>query len=111
MERHPIVNEGSLTDDAFRPKSFNVRIEQGNFATPAGIGSEFSRLYPSPDLRWAMRLIFDPSPYPPESEWKNSRGNHFWDFKEFVGRLSDELEKQGRAMNDPSTPGNTCTVS
>jgi len=111
MERYPIVNEGSLTDDAFRPKSFNVRIEQGNFSTPAHIGSEFAHLGPSSDLRWAMRLIFDPSPYPPESEWKDTYGCHFWDFKEFVGRQSNELEKQGRAMNDSSTTGSTCLVS
>jgi hypothetical protein len=32
--KQPTINRDHLTDDAFRPKLFNVRIEDGCFATP-----------------------------------------------------------------------------
>jgi hypothetical protein len=87
MERNAMPNGGSLTDDAFRPKNFTVRIEQGSFALPAEVLHNAKPL----GTRWKTRLVFDPSPYPPASEWKRTvwnrtSGHWFWDDKEFVGR-------------------------
>jgi len=107
-EKNTMVNEGSLTGDAFQPKSFTVRIEQGNFSTPARLKNEFAHLGSDRDLTWTKRLVFDTSPYPPESEWKETwkelwkepDGRNYWDCKEFVGHY---LERQkSRATHEPS---------
>lgn len=106
----PVFN--SLTDDAFQPKLFSVRIEKGNFTEPSFVGSE-SPLRP----RYTLRLVFDKSPYPPRHEWTNPDGGpdsgEFWLHKEFVARNKPELEKLGRAMNDPppASDWNSCTIS
>ncbi|KAI1771033.1 hypothetical protein F4818DRAFT_220235 [Hypoxylon cercidicola] len=111
LKEGTMVNEYSLTDDAFRPKSYTVRIEKGNFVEPCTIG------YPKLDnLRFALRLLFDKSPYPPRSEWKTPEGGpdggQFWDHVEFVARTSSDLAKQGRAMNETSVGGwSGCVVS
>jgi hypothetical protein len=106
-----IINERSLTDEAFQPKLYTIRIERGNFIVPAYIGFP-GGLYGT-DLRFELRLIFDKSPYPPRSEWRKPDGgpdsNQFWEHKEFVGRQSKELEKKRRAMNQ--VPSALCTVS
>jgi hypothetical protein len=113
----PITNEGSLKDDAFRPKLFTIRIEQGNFVLPAAIGKRPTKLGPAHCLnRWrdprssrsAMRLLFDPSPYPPANEWKEF-GFTFGCPKEFTGGTVKKLEGKGRAMND--VPDDGCIVS
>jgi hypothetical protein len=102
----------ALTDDAFQPKSYSIRIEKGNFTEPSFVGSE------SPSRpRYALRLLFDKSPYPPREEWREPEGGpdsgKFWGHKEFVGRDAPELEKLGRATNDPAPAGgwNSCAVS
>ena len=107
-EENTMVNGGSLTDDAFQPKSFTVRIEQGNFSTPARLNDEFAHLDHSRDLTWTKRLVFNTSPYPPESEWKEtwkelwkvSDGHNYWDCKEFVGQYLEG--KKSRATHEPS---------
>lgn len=111
LAKSTMINERSLTDDAFRPKSYTIRIEQGNFIEPCYIG------YSSSDRpRFALCLLFDKSPYPPRSEWRKPEGGpdggQFWDHVEFVSRTSPNLARQGRAMNDVSTSGwNGCVVS
>jgi len=103
-----MVNGGSLTDDAFQPKSFTVRIEQGNFSTPARLKHEFAHLGPNRDLTWTKRLVFNTSPYPPESEWKETwkelwkepDGRNYWDCKEFVAHYLEG--KKSRATHEPS---------
>jgi hypothetical protein len=106
------MNEMFLSDDAFRPKLFTVRIEKGNFIAPSGIGFK-----DSPRERYALRLLFDKSPYPPREEWKRPEGgpdsNLFWDNVEFAGRPSPELEKKRRiAMNDVDSAGwGSCVVT
>lgn len=101
------VNDYRLFDDAFRTKRFTARIERGNFKEPswAGFGDEYESLMP----RYALRLLFDKSPYPPRDEWKKPEegpdGNDFWDHVEFVGRSSPELKKEERAMNDVNAAG------
>ena len=105
-----MINELSLTDDAFRPKSYTVRIERGNFIEPCCIGYSSSE---SP--RFALRLLFDKSPYPPRSEWKEPEGGpdggQFWNHVEFVSRNSPDLIDKRKAMNDVSTgEWNNCII-
>ncbi|PSR81351.1 hypothetical protein BD289DRAFT_393570 [Coniella lustricola] len=115
LDRQPgarahVLNERGLTEDAFQPKRFTITVEQGNFVEPCYVGesSSFSS-------RYAFRLVFDKSPYPPRSEWKSPEGGpdsaQFWNITEFVGRQSDEL-KRGRAMNDVAAGGswNYCQI-
>ena len=106
-----IILNHSFNNDAFRPKAYAVRIEKGNFTEPCYIGSSSSYR-----PRFAIRLLFNKSLYPPRSEWREPEGGpdggQFWDYKEFVGRSSPELEKQGRAMNDLAPAGwATCVIS
>ncbi|KAI9683733.1 MAG: hypothetical protein M1822_005923 [Bathelium mastoideum] len=110
LSSRPNLNADTLVDDAFQPKSYTIKIERGNFIEPCCIG--YTNLQES---RFALRLVFDKSPYPPRSEWKEPEGGpdggQFWDIKEFVARESRDLRKQGRAMNDPSAAGwNRCEV-
>jgi len=111
LSRSTILNELGLTDAAFRPKSYTIRIEKGNFVEPCCIRGM------SPSMpRFALRLLFDTSPYPPRVEWRAPEGgpdsNCFWEHREFVGRAAPDLRKSGRAMNDfPSEGWNSCVVS
>ncbi|KAF2231371.1 hypothetical protein EV356DRAFT_518537, partial [Viridothelium virens] len=98
------LNELNLTDDAFQSKLYTVRIEHGNYIEPCAIG-----YLDSDRPRFARRLLFDKSPYPPRSEWRKPEGGpdggQFGDHKEFVCRRSSDLGKQGRAMNDDESQG------
>ncbi|KAI1460603.1 hypothetical protein F4805DRAFT_369147 [Annulohypoxylon moriforme] len=100
VEKNTLVNEGSLTDDAFRTRQFTVRFEKGNFLEPVCTD-------PNLDWRYELRLLFDKSPYPPRSQWKEPEQGpdscQFWDMIEFVSRHVPGLEKQGKAMNIAST--------
>jgi hypothetical protein len=92
-----MVNAGSLEDGAFQPRLFAVRIEQGLFEPPAATRSRSKGFYcAEPDLHYTRRLVFDPSPYPPESQWKRTRwfssNVAYWEWKEFVGK-SPRVEK------------------
>jgi len=93
LSKSTIINELGLKDDAFRPKSYTIRIEKGNFIEPCHIGSSSSHR-----PRFALRLVFDKSPYPPRSEWRRPEGGpdggQFWDHKEFVGRSSPEWKSK-----------------
>lgn len=110
-EESPNLNECSLSDDAFRPKSFTIRIEKGDFTEPIWVGSKDSYR-----PRYEIRLLFDKSPYPPRAEWKKPEGgpdsNNFWDNIEFVGRRAEELDNKRTAMNDVTPTGwGSCVVS
>jgi hypothetical protein len=101
-----ITNEGSLSDEAFQPKSFTVRIERGNFKCPSEIGKpeitspkehlDMFNIHPRSDLR----ILFDPSPYPPKNEWWRPRSAICPPYTEFIGQSVPRLEDKGRAMND-----------
>ena len=105
------LNEYYLSDHAFRAKSFIVRIEKGDFVEPAYIGEDSVTYKP----RYALRLLFDRSPYPPREEWTKPEGgpdnNNFWNDVEFVGRPLGN--KKGTAMNDVNLGGwgTSCSVS
>jgi len=74
--------------DAPRPKLFHVRLEEGNFPLP----EDLSWTGPGAKTPYTKRLVFDNSPYPPESEWKESwiefwkdpEAKNFWDQTIFV---------------------------
>jgi hypothetical protein len=57
--------ELALKNDAFRPRSYTIRIEKGNFTEPCYIGSSSSYR-----PRFTLSLVFDKSPYPPRSKWR-----------------------------------------
>ncbi|TVY89443.1 hypothetical protein LAWI1_G006582 [Lachnellula willkommii] len=105
----PVFNE--LEDGAFQPRVYSIRIEKGNFMLPCFAGYDGLRL----DTRYALRLLFDRSPYPPRKDWTKPEygpdGCGFWDRKEFVGRITRGLDDK-RAMNDPAAAGgwSSCVV-
>lgn len=83
MERY-IINEALLTDDAFLPRTYHLSLEKGVFLAP------FDAMQPSDFLytpRFAYRLSFDKSPYPPRQEWREPEGApdafRFWEWKQF----------------------------
>lgn len=65
MEKNKI-NSSLLKEEAFRPKSFNVIIEDGQFARPSETASDAKNY-------WTKRLVFDKSPFPVRSERKDGR--------------------------------------
>ena len=91
------INELRLTDDAFLPKRYTIRLEKGNFLAPADNISESKNEFMS---RYALRLVFDKSPYPPRHEWKQPEegpdGLKMWEWKEFVGEELPRLEKRSK---------------
>ncbi|KAF7586501.1 hypothetical protein BBP40_008783 [Aspergillus hancockii] len=83
------INESLLTDAAFTPKTYTIRLEQGGFLTP------FDARQPvASSPMFAVRLVFDKSPYPPREEWKEPDGTpdamKFWEWREFCGRRLSE---------------------
>ncbi|PWY93011.1 hypothetical protein BO94DRAFT_544062 [Aspergillus sclerotioniger CBS 115572] len=86
-----IFNEGWLNDEAFRPKTYNIRLEQGRFR------NQFDIMHNVRDgSQYALRLVFDPSPFPLDEEWNDrSNGPHvmkFWEWTEFNARRYEEKE-------------------
>ncbi|KAK5656577.1 hypothetical protein OQA88_4556 [Cercophora sp. LCS_1] len=84
------INDAVLTDDAFLPKTFTITLSKGCFLSPYdALGDENNTLACTP--RYALRLSFDPSPYPPESEWVEQKGasgwkaNRVWEWTDFCG--------------------------
>lgn len=84
------LNEQVLEEEAFLPKRYAVRMEQGQLP-PQGVVSEYSQWY-------KQRLVFDPSPFPTLDQWKYkapARGNKFWKWNDFMGRvLPSDLSKE-----------------
>jgi len=105
-----LINEALLTDDAFLPKTYSLRLEKGNFLTPCDELSSFEDEFTP---RFALRLAFDKSPYPPREEWKEPEGApdavKMWKWKAFVSRSSPEL-KLLKKHGDNSTPWRDCVV-
>jgi len=102
--RNTMVNSGSLFDDAFLPKSFTLKIEQGAFVKAACTIDSLTETYSSsqpkhvPVPRYRKRLVFNKSPYPPESEWKDSWKEcwmmpdwNIWDVTELVADFDASL--------------------
>ncbi|KAI3324343.1 hypothetical protein HD806DRAFT_65943 [Xylariaceae sp. AK1471] len=85
------LNEDLLHDSAFLPRTYSVRLERGDFIPTADVRrTQPQRALSDSTLRYALRLVFDPSPYPPAEAWKDPRGGPVaikpWEFTEFCGR-------------------------
>ncbi len=91
--QHWRINEALLTDAAFRPKTFALRLEHGHFVTPYDARPPGAQPHTP---HFALRLAFDPSPYPPRHEWREPAGApdamRMWEWKEFCARPSPELQ-------------------
>ncbi|RAK98101.1 uncharacterized protein BO80DRAFT_427628 [Aspergillus ibericus CBS 121593] len=85
------VNEHWLHDNAFRPKTYHLKLEQGRFR------NQFDIMHKVRDgLQYALRLVFDPSPLPPDGEWnEESHGPHamkLWEYTQFNARKYEEKD-------------------
>ncbi|PYI00456.1 hypothetical protein BO78DRAFT_381023 [Aspergillus sclerotiicarbonarius CBS 121057] len=89
IPQHTRINESLLTDEAFRPKTYVVRLEKGTFLTQHDV------MYA--DRKWdagryALRLVFDRSPYPAREEWRREvvggglEACRVWEWTEFCSR-------------------------
>lgn len=78
------LNEELLTEDAFRPKRYHIRLEKGKFRTP------YDRVVDPYTPTFTLRLVFDKSPYPAREEWREAQGApdqmRFWEWDTFCGR-------------------------
>jgi len=73
------LHDKNLTQDAFNPKIYTLKFEQGTFPVIANITSGLCHWY-------SLHLKFDPSPYPPLDEWAMKRpaeGHKYWERKDF----------------------------
>ncbi|OOF93086.1 hypothetical protein ASPCADRAFT_132800 [Aspergillus carbonarius ITEM 5010] len=93
-----MLNEGTLTAQAFRPKTFQIRLEHGRFFTQWETQRTGVPRWSHP---YAWRLVFDRSPYPPREEWTMAWGDgmldfqRFWERTEFCGRNSELPRENG----------------
>ncbi|RAL04508.1 uncharacterized protein BO80DRAFT_398782 [Aspergillus ibericus CBS 121593] len=92
------INEALLTDEAFRSKTYTVRLEKGAFITQHDVMYADSKWNAA---RYAMRLVFDKSPYPPREEWREVNGAleafRVWEWTEFCSRGMPERGVVGAA--------------
>ncbi|KAI1490476.1 hypothetical protein F5X96DRAFT_669672 [Biscogniauxia mediterranea] len=56
------MNEDYVTDEAFLPRNYIIRLEKGRFSVTNGYTSSYG-----------LRLLFDTSPAPPPELWKQRR--------------------------------------
>lgn len=54
-----------MTEDALQPRSFNIRIKQGNFALPMALHNQ-----PDAKKEYIKHLVFDILPYSSKSDWE-----------------------------------------
>ncbi|KAF2135132.1 uncharacterized protein K452DRAFT_239895 [Aplosporella prunicola CBS 121167] len=88
-EKH---NAPLLIDAAFSPRKLNVSLEEGHFPAPEeALGMETTDARQTYRCgRFALRLCFDESPFPRESDWKEFPGpgsnRQSWLWHTFVNR-------------------------
>lgn len=110
---HHAINEALLTEPAFLPKTLNLLLEKGNFLTG------YDALSPEKEDRFtphfALRLRFDPSPYPPRNEWKEPKGApdavKMWEWKQFCGRKAPPELKREEKDSENRSWWESCVVS
>lgn len=85
VQRARGINEKRLTDAAFLPKNYTLKLEKGFFFAPWDAEDP---IYMAKGRKFEWRITFDHSPFPPEEQWRKARGGpgafKFWDMKEFV---------------------------
>jgi len=88
-KRRYYINDAVLTNDAFLPKTFTLTLTKGRFLSLYdALGAENEMLVYIP--HYALRLSFEPSPYPPQSEWIEQKdpsrwwnANRVWEWTDF----------------------------
>ncbi|RAL12016.1 uncharacterized protein BO97DRAFT_414596 [Aspergillus homomorphus CBS 101889] len=87
------INEALLTEKAFKPKVYKVRVERGSFLTQHDRTGDLQR---GDRPRYAMQLAFDTSPYPQPEQWKEMtsslQAHRMWEWDEFC---SHQLPEKG----------------
>ncbi|KAH6681491.1 hypothetical protein B0J14DRAFT_576510 [Halenospora varia] len=102
----PHLQTSRLTDDAFLPKTYTLRLEKGRFTTQCDRLYGGKTWYGAKKLHpWAtwfsFKLIFDPSPYPPRKQWKDTKTSsvpgdtHFWEWNEFYSVENEDEVSDG----------------
>jgi hypothetical protein len=87
------VNEDVLLDSAFDTKQYKIVVENGQFYPKGGPqGGPIAQLF-------ALRVIFDKSPYPPKEEWRPEQMNMVesvrqFEMTEFYARELDDQESR-----------------
>ena len=86
-----MLNEQVLTDTAFLPKTFRIRLEHGRFDVPHLTLEKIRLPFFFRPPKYALRLLFNKSPIPPAVEWHEAKQDFarhfkFWECKEFVAR-------------------------
>lgn len=79
-------------EDAFQAKNYTIRLEYGRFDQPNAVrcfSSSRPFLYRGP--KYALRLVFDKSPFPGPGEYKqvgsySAEEFRFWEYKAFVDK-------------------------
>jgi len=108
----PSLNEHYLSEAAFKPRTFMVTIEKGNFVHKRLVGREGNYR-----IRYGLRLLFSKSPYPTREGLKNPDKSpiselNFDEMDMFVARTLPQSETKGKAMNDDSPGlGRGCTIA
>lgn len=84
-------NERHLSDEAFEPRLLKVKLETGIFKVP--LYEHLTSAATMPEVRYGLRLTFDPSPVPPRLLWKDhfranpvSAGSDYWNFTQFCAQ-------------------------
>ncbi|KAI8631215.1 hypothetical protein F5Y19DRAFT_473613 [Xylariaceae sp. FL1651] len=99
------LNEDLLHDSAFAPRTYAVRVERGDFLSTPDTGSSQTQQRELPKFtpRFALRLVFDASPYPPAEAWRDPDGApasfKVWEFTEFCGRPCGTVADSGGASS------------
>jgi hypothetical protein len=66
-----------FTPEILKPRTFHVKLEEGHFPLPEDLEWN-ARTGSSAETPYTRRLIFDKSPYPPLSEWKDPSWIDMW---------------------------------
>ncbi|KAI1115298.1 hypothetical protein F5Y14DRAFT_410830 [Nemania sp. NC0429] len=88
VSSRPRINEQLLNDEAFLPKTYKIKLEKGDFVSASDRTWKPAEVLSDDVPKFALRLTFDVSPYPPREQWKSSKGApdaiKFWEWTEFV---------------------------
>ncbi|KAI1843494.1 hypothetical protein JX266_010320 [Neoarthrinium moseri] len=89
-QHYTLLNEQALTSAAFQPKTYTIRLEEGRFDEPATPWVNSPPFLHRPP-KFALRLSFDKSPFPPLEEWREeakfaAEQCRFWEYKEFADK-------------------------
>ncbi|KAI5928092.1 hypothetical protein F4810DRAFT_646899 [Camillea tinctor] len=87
-----LINESHLTDAAFVPKNYTVRLEKGRFPVSRNVSVWANWWY-------GLRIVFDKSPFPSIEEWKGDavrtvEGNKFYDRVDFYDQELEVTERE-----------------